>query len=338
MNLDEQRTFDLDDEVDVVVVGTGAGGAPLLRRLAGAGLRVVALEAGPNFEFTDFSPDERASVGINWMSDRLSGGEAPTAFGPNNSGRGVGGSTLHWGAFTPRPDARDLRLRIETGEGRDWPLRPEELTPYLVQVESDIGVSGPTPYPWDPQRVYLDPPPRRNAPADLMLRGCEVRGITATDSPAAIITRDRDQPGHGLRRASIDVGSIHQGDRFGYKATTAITYLPAAVAAGAEIRPDSMVTGMEQDHSGRVRAVTYLHDGVARTQRCAAVVLAGGGIETPRLLLHTGLANSSGMVGRNFLAHGAVQVGHWMTSLDPEASVERLAVDVGRAVRAAACA
>jgi choline dehydrogenase-like flavoprotein len=308
MNLDEQRTFPLDEVVDVVVVGTGAGGAPLLRRLAGAGLRVVALEAGPNFALDDFTPDEREAVGINWMSERLSGGEAPTAFGPNNSGFGVGGSTLHWGAFTPRPDARDLALRTETGSGRDWPVDAEELTRYLVQVEHAIGVSGPATYPWDRSRRYLDPPPRRNAPADLVLRGCEALGITATDSPAAIITRDREQPGYGWRRASIDVGSIHQGDRFGYKATTAITYLPAAVADGAEIRPDAFVIDLERDGRGRVNAVTYIQGGARRRQRCSSVVLAAGGIETPRLLLNTGLANSSAMVGRNFLAHGAVQV------------------------------
>ncbi|MFX7764249.1 hypothetical protein ABTK05_21550, partial [Acinetobacter baumannii] len=81
-----------------------------------------ALEAGRNFALDDLTPDETEAVEINWMSERLSGGTDATAFGPNNSGRGVGGSTLHWGAFTPRPDARDLRLRTETGEGRDWPL------------------------------------------------------------------------------------------------------------------------------------------------------------------------------------------------------------------------
>lgn len=308
MNLDAMRTYALDEVVDVVVVGTGAGGAPLLDRLAQRGLRVVALEAGPNFELTDFSASEREATRINWMSDRFSGGEAPTAFGPNNSGWGVGGGTLHWGAFTPRPDRRDLNLATETGQGRDWPVDYDELIRYIVEVERDIGVSGPTPYPWDPEREYLYPPTRRNAPADLVLKGCARVGITATDSPAAIITRDREQAHYGLRKASIDVGGIHQGDRFGYKATTAITYLPSAVAAGAEIRPDAMVCGIERDAVGAVTAVVYLRDGVEHRQRCATLVLAGGGVETPRLLLHTGLANSSGLVGRNFLAHGAVQV------------------------------
>jgi choline dehydrogenase-like flavoprotein len=86
------------------------------------------------------------------------------------------------------------------------------------------------------------------------------------------------------------------------------SYLPLAVANGAEIRPDSMVHGIEQDPSGRVRAVVYTRDGVELRQRTSALVLAAGGIETPRLLLHTGLSNSSGQVGKNYMAHGATQV------------------------------
>jgi len=308
VNLNDMRTYDHDDVVDVVVVGTGAGGSPLLARLAERGLRVVALEAGPNLDPDDFINDEVEAPRINWMSERLSGGEAPTAFGPNNSGWGVGGGTLHWGAFTPRPDLRDMRLRTESGQGEDWPIDHGELIRYIIDVERIIGVSGPTQYPWDPERQYLEPPVDRNAPADIMAAGCALLGIRATDAPAAILSRDRDQPHHGRRLASQNLGTIHQGERFGSKATTANTFLPSAVAFGAEIRPDSMVHGIERDTLGRVSAVVYRQNGKELRQRCSALVLAGGGIETPRLLLNTGLANSSGLVGRNFLAHGAVQV------------------------------
>ncbi len=308
MNLNDMRTYAQDDVVDVVVVGTGAGGAPLLARLAEHGLRVVALEAGPNFDPDNFTNDEVEAPRINWISERLSGGDAPIAFGPNNSGWGIGGGTLHWGAFTPRPDIRDLHLLTESGVGADWPVDHAELTRYIVDVERFIGVSGPTPYPWDPERQYLEPPVDRNAPADIMAIGCARLGIQASDAPAAILSRDRDQPHHGRRLASQNLGTIHQGERYGTKATTAITYLPSAVATGAEIRPDSMVHGIERDALGRISAVVYRQNGQERRQRCATLVLAGGGIETPRLLLNTGLANSSGLVGRNFLAHGAVQV------------------------------
>ncbi|ARC55549.1 Fructose dehydrogenase large subunit [Frondihabitans sp. 762G35] len=308
MNLDSMRSFGDDDVVDVVVIGTGAGGAPLLADLAGRGFRVVALEAGRNFDPQAFTQDETEATEIIWLEERLSDGADPTAFGANNSGQGVGGSMLHWGAFTPRPDPRDLRLRSTQGAGEDWPIEHDELTRYLERVERFVGVSGPADYPWDPARSYEMPPPARNASSDMMIRGCEARGIRATDAPAAVLTRDRHQDHVGTRPACANCGSCHQGCRSGAKVSMDTTYLPLAIASGAEIRPGSRVHGFEQDASGRVTAVLYLRDGVERRQRCRTVVLSAGGIETPRLLLHAGIANSSDQVGRNFMVHGATQV------------------------------
>ena len=74
------------------------------------------------------------------------------------------------------------------------------------------------------------------------------------------------------------------------------------------------VNGFERDSQGRIAAVLYLHEGVQLRQRCKAVFLCAGAVETPRLLLHTGLANSSGQVGRHFTAHVATQV--WGTFAD----------------------
>ena len=308
MKLDDMTRYPQDEVVDAVVIGTGAGGAPIIAELAAAGRRVVALEAGPNFDPTQFTPDETEAVVINWMDERLSGGETPTAFGQNNSGRGVGGSTLHWGAFTPRPDPRDLTLKTLTGEGEDWPIDHGELIGYIERVEEFVGVSGPAEYPWDDSRSYDLPPAARNASSDMMMAACASLGITATDAPAALVTHDRDQQGGGHRHACVACGACHQGCRNGAKVSTDTTYLPAAVADGAEIRAEATVTGIELDDEGRVRAVVYVQDGVEHRQLCAALFLCAGGVETPRLLLHTGLANSSGQVGRNFMAHGATQV------------------------------
>src|ERR1700712_4122177 len=105
------QQFEDDDIVDAVVIGTGAGGAPLLSRLAKAGLKVVALEAGKHWASTkDFVTDEPAQSKLFWMDERLSAGENPLAFGNNNSGIGVGGSTLHFTAYTPRPQPDDFNL------------------------------------------------------------------------------------------------------------------------------------------------------------------------------------------------------------------------------------
>ena len=303
MNLDAMRRHRAGEAVDVVVIGTGAGGAPLLATLAEAGLSVVALEAGRNWNPEDFPADETAAADIYWIGERLSGGGMPQAFGANNSGTGVGGSMLHWGAFCPRPDPRDLRLRSGQGVGEDWPLDHGELVPFLRQVETFLGVSGPASYPWEPARSYPLPPVPRNAPAQLMQAGCDALGVRACDAPAAVLSRDV-----GERHACINCGHCHQGCRNGAKGTMDVSYLPRAVAAGAEIRPQCMAHGFERDARGSVTAVVYRHGGVDHRQRCGAVFVCAGAVETPRLLLHAGLCNSSGQVGRNYMAHVATQV------------------------------
>ncbi len=306
MNLDGQKTYATHERVDAVVVGTGAGGAPLLAELAGAGLSVVALEAGPNFDPARFAFDETLADEIYWTRERLSGGSTPEAFGANNSGTGVGGSTLHWGAFVPRADTRDLRLYQESGEGVDWPLDHAELVPLYEEVEAFIGVSGPAQYPWDGRRYPLGPVPR-NAPAELMMRACRALGIQATDAPAAVVSRDFPRDGAPLRHACINCGYCHQGCRNGAKTSMDVTYLPRAVACGAEIRAQAFVHGIERDRAGRATAVVYRRGGQDHRQPCANVFLCAGAVETPRLLLHLGL-NRSDQVGRNYIGHVATQV------------------------------
>lgn len=303
------RTFSTADEVDVVVIGTGAGGAPVIERLARAGLSVVGLEAGRwRDPAKEYAADEIAAADLYWLGDRLSAGETPAAFGANNSGTGVGGSTLHWGAFVPRADPRDLRLRTDTGAGFDWPLSYEDLLPYYEEVERFIGVSGPEVYPWDPARRYPLPAVPLNAPAQAMQRGFAALGLRTSPAAVATVSRNYSQPGYAERRACVACGYCHQGCAFGSKSSCDVTFIPSAVAAGAEIRPECFAHTLERDESGQIAAVVYRQGGEDVRQRARAVYLCGGAVETPRLLLHNGLANDSGQVGRNFMAHPSTQV------------------------------
>lgn len=143
------KTYSTGEIVDAVIIGTGASGAAILARLATAGLKVVALEAGKHFDVPrEFATDEREQSKIFWLDERLSAGETPTMFGSNNSGCGVGGTMLHFTAYTPRAQADDFRLRTEFGVAVDWDLDFAELEPYYAEVEEFIGVSGPANYPW----------------------------------------------------------------------------------------------------------------------------------------------------------------------------------------------
>ncbi len=305
------RRFAEHEAVDAVVIGTGAGGGPLLARLAQAGLKVVALEAGKFWNpARDFATDERAQNKLFWTDERLSAGGDPLAFGNNNSGIGVGGSTLHFTAYTPRPQPDDFRLHEDFGVGVDWPLSYEELEPYFDELETLLGVSGPSPYPWGPsrRRGYPLAPLPLNAAAQLMQRACASLGIRTSPAPNAALSAPYHQPGVGWRPACTNRGFCQAGCSVGAKASVDVTFIPMALAAGAEVRSECFVTQIERDANGHVTGVVYIQDGSEHRQRCRNVFLCAGGIETPRLLLMNGLANSSGQVGRNFMAHTGLQL------------------------------
>jgi choline dehydrogenase-like flavoprotein len=143
-------------------------------------------------------------------------------------------------------------------------------------------------------------------------RGADRLGITTRVGPVAI-TNGR----FGHRQHCIYRGFCLQGCKVNAKASPLITHIPDALAHGAEIRPDSMVTSIEVDQrTGRATGVRYVHHGVEHFQRAGHVIVAGYSIETPRLLLHSvsrrfpdGLGNDFDLVGRYLMVQGAPQTG-----------------------------
>ena len=307
----KMKRFGPDEEVDCLVIGTGAGGAPLLARLAQAGLKVLALEAGPWYHpEKDFATDEHAQNFLFWNDERLSAGRDPLAFGKNNSGTGVGGSTLHYTAYTPRAQPDDLRLFADHGQGVDWPLEHADLEPYYDELEHFLGISGPASYPWGParKRSYPLAPLPLNGAAQLMERACAKLGIRTSPAANAALSARYYQEGVGWRAACTNRGFCQAGCSTGAKASMDVTFIPLAVHHGAEIRPDSFVTEIERDAQGRVTSVVYTQNGEQKRQRCRHLFLCAGAIETPRLLLLNNLALSSGQVGRNLMAHTGLQI------------------------------
>lgn len=305
------KQYSHTENVDAVVVGTGAGGAPVLARLARAGLKVVALEAGKYWDPPkDFATDEREQHKLYWQDERLSAGDDPLPFGRNNSGIGVGGSTLHYTGFVPRPHPDDFRLFSDFGVADDWPLTYDDLEPYFDEIEQFIGVSGPAVYPWNKSRkiAYPLPPLPLNGTAQLMQRGAKELDILTANAPTAALSHDYFHPDYGQRSACTLRGFCEAGCTTGAKGSTDVTYIPAAIKYGAEIRPECFVEELRINNAGKIESVVYEHSGQKHIQLCKAVFLCAGAVETPRLLLLNGIANSSGTVGKYFMAHVSLQI------------------------------
>jgi choline dehydrogenase-like flavoprotein len=304
------RRFADGDEVDLVIVGCGAGGATLAQRMARAGWSVVVLEAGPFWDpDADWVSDEAGSHHLYWTEPRVISGADPVPLGSNNSGRGVGGSMVHFAGYVPRLHPSDFQTRTLDGVGADWPLRYEDLRPSYERIEQELPVAGQH-WPWGDPHAYPHAPHPVGGNGEVFLRGAAALGLEARVGPVAI-TNGR----FGNRPHCIYRGFCLQGCKVNAKASPLITHVPDALAHGAEIRADAMATRIETDHEGGyATGVRYVRGGRERFQAARTVAVAGYSLETPRLLLNSanrrfpeGLCNDHDLVGRYLMVQGAPQ-------------------------------
>jgi len=307
---DDMRRYADDDEVDLAVVGAGAGGSVLIQRLARAGWRVVCLDAGPFWDpDTDWVSDERGAHTLYWTEPRQIGGADPIPLGSNNSGRGVGGSMVHYAGYTPRLHPSDFATFTRDGVGADWPIEYQDLKPYYEHLEEELPVAGER-WPWGDPHGYPHHPHPVSGNGEIFLRGARAAGVDARVGPVAI-----PNGRFGNRPHCIYRGFCLQGCKVNAKASPLITHVPDALAHGAEIRADAMVTRIVVDDlSGAATGVLYRRAGREHYQRARAVAVAGYSIETPRLLLLSatprypdGLGNDHDQVGRYLMVQGAPQ-------------------------------
>ena len=297
-----------NETLDYVIVGVGAAGGVLLQRLARAGFKVAGIEAGPFWDTErDWVSDEAGSHQLYWEDLRITGGKNPLALGANNCGKGVGGGSVHWAAFTPRFHPSDFEIRTRDGVGADWPISYRDLKPYYELLELEMPVAGPAWFPWGDPHGYAYGPHPMGGVGNTLIRGCANLGIgVSAGGPVAILSGSRGNRPHCIYR-----GFCIQGCKVGAKASTLITHVPDALENGAEIRDRCMVARIHHDRkTNRVTGVSYIDsDGREHFQKAKAVIVSGYAIETPRLLLNsacagyeTGLANSSDTVGRYLMA------------------------------------
>ncbi len=326
-----------DSEFDAVIIGAGAGGGAAAWALTREGLRVLLLDAGPEYEpYADyrlhrpdweqqmfpekvgahparhsFAPLQRLDTrrrslrSWNRLLGELQGDGRRLAEGYQHV-RGIGGSTLHFTGEAHRMNPAAMRLHGVFGVGADWPLSYEELEPYYQIAERIVGVAGPSDDRHRPRsKPYPMPAHPRSYASQRVAAGLGSLGLSWTPNPLAVAS----QPYDGRPDCNY-CGQCTRGCPRTDKGSVDVTFIRKARATGkCVIRPNSQVLRLETDEKDRIAGVVFAdRAGVQRRARGRIVVLAAGAVETPRLLLASadakspdGIGNESGQVGRNFM-------------------------------------
>ena len=325
------KSYNPSEEVDFLIIGSGAGGGVMAKKLAQAGFSCVVLEQGG---WGDYGHEETAnkdelnnrypSEQQQLLSDpkkqvstfRRSESEKAAPFN-NSYGCVVGGGTVTYGASNWRhmPWEFDELSRFGAIPGAnlaDWPVSYEEMEPYYTQAEWEVGVSGlrmNTPFMAPMSKDYPVPPQPEKSSGALLRVGAAKLGWFVAPNAAAIITKPY------MGRAACNNCGMCSGYTCQTKArsSSAVALLPYAVATGnCEIRPNSYVHTIRTDDSGKVTGAVYfetLNNNREVFQKAKVVVLSANAMGSPRLLLLStsnrfpnGLANSSGVVGKNLMS------------------------------------
>jgi choline dehydrogenase-like flavoprotein len=305
---------------DVLVIGSGAGGAAVCARLAERGVRVLCLEQGdwvdpklPPKWHDDWEVRGRRYWNPNptrrgWRADYpvINLGNDPVDSYLYNA---VGGSTIGFGAQYWRLQPSDFRTRSLDGIGVDWPISYDDLAPYYRMNELILGMSGMIGDPTGPPRdsELPTPPVALGRLGRMWAEAFHKLGWYWWAQDLAISTR----PWGENREGCVNRGFCAYGCPSSSLATVDVTYWPLSLTRGVELRTNARVREILVDERGRASGVLY-YDEDARLHevRAPIVVLSAGGIGTPRLLMMSrssafpdGLANSTGLVGKNLMVH-----------------------------------
>jgi len=332
-------------EYDCIVVGAGAAGSIIAALVAESGKRVLLIERGRRMSYArdghrDHLRNQRLSTHGHNAGPPVDGNPRvvvapdgtervvrPHEPGYHNNAAAVGSGTVVYGAqawrFLPDDFAMASRYGVPPGSSLvDWPIRYDDLAPFYEQAEQQIGAAGDSHgnrHQGPRGADYPMPPVAQHNSATALRRGAQALGMNSFTPPLLINTTPR----HG-RDACIGCGSC-----VGFpcpsdaKNGTQNTMLPRALATGnCDLLPDTMVTAIDTDASGKITGVTLVTaaDGVRETRNVTArlVVVSGGAIESARLLLlsHStqhkdGLGNRHGQVGRHLQGHYYPSIHGW---------------------------
>ena len=271
-------------EADIVVVGSGAGGGVIAGTLAGAGLKVMVVEAGGYFDESDFNQLEL------WAYQNLyyRGGPVPTADGNVSLQAGAnlgGGTTINWtNCLRTTPWVRQQWAREFGLEGVDGPEYDRHLDTVLARISANDECSD------------------YNGPSQRLLEGAQALGWSTER-----VVRNTDPSAYSPETA----GYIGFGDQTGSKQSTTKTFLRDAAEAGADFLVRTAATRILVEDGRAAGVEARFEDPGARrsaavTVRAPQVVVACGALESPALLLRSGIGGSA--VGDHLRLHPCTAV------------------------------
>jgi choline dehydrogenase-like flavoprotein len=301
------------DRYDMIIIGTGAGGGTLARRLAASGKRILLLERG------GFVPREKA----NWDPKlvNLEGKYQTKEVWHDKDGRelhphtnyNVGGNTKFYGAALFRLRKEDFgELRHHGGVSPAWPIRYDELEPYYSQAEKLYHVHGqrgedPTE---PPARDPYPHPPVGHEPRIQHLHDDLTRlGLRPFHTPLGVMLDEKRPEASACIRCDTCDGFPCLVNAKADAQTCGVEH--ALKLPNVTLLTHALVERVTTSPSGRAATGVVATVNGARTEFAAdVVVLSCGAINSAALLLRSatdrhphGLANSSGVVGRHYMGH-----------------------------------
>lgn len=302
----------MNGHYDIIIIGTGAGGGTLARKLAPSGKKILILERG---DFVKREPDNWNSRAVNveakYNTKEVWYDRDGKELHPHTN-YNVGGNTKFYGAALFRMRKEDFgELRHYDGISPAWPITYDELEPYYAQAEKLYHVHGnsgedPT-EPWRstqfPHPAVSHEPRIKHLAEDFAAMGCKPFHV-----PLAIQIKENDRTSVCVRCSTCDGFPC----LLNAKSDAHVRGIePALNFPNVTLLTNALVTKLQTDSSGRtVSAVRVSRDGDEESYSADTIVVSAGAINSAALLLRSandkhpnGLANSSDQVGRNYMGH-----------------------------------
>lgn len=307
----------------VAIVGSGIVGTAIAHTLAARGVEVDVFEKGPAYPYPHREPfRERVTLRTPRALYHVRPGLCAVTTGGDYPAKlraeidcVEGGMAVRWEALCPRQPPADFQTRSRYGFGADWPLTYDELEPWYDRAERFLGVAGTiedNPFAPPRSRPYPLPPFELAWDDRWLAERLERAGLLLHTTPQARTREPFDGRPPCVNYGACAVCPI--GARYSPQ-----HHLLRAVATGrVRVHTDTAVRRVLVDRSGRARGLLIrpFHSGrhappnAEREHPADHVIVAGGALESPRLLLLSagpghpdGLGNRSGHVGRNLVFH-----------------------------------